>query len=74
MITLTQGKLDQAKAEAKELLEYSIFVTAATLAVDLDEIDGSYTNPYAYEEGSNNELYYAHESLSRQIAALVALS
>lgn len=72
MISLTTEELAKAKAEAKELLEYSIFVTAATLAVDLEAIDGEYLNPFSKDE--SGALWESHESLRLQIAALNKLN
>lgn len=74
MISLSPEKLAAAKAEAKELLEYSIFVTAATLAVDIESIDGEYANPHVRVDGANNDLFEAHESLRAQIAAFNLLN
>lgn len=74
MMSLTADQMAKAKAEAKELLEYSIFVSAATLAVDLDAIDGEYQNPYESMKESNADLFESHESLRLQIAALNRLN
>lgn len=74
MISLSPEQIAKAKAEAKELLEYSIFVTAATLAVDLEAVDGEYENPFTEGESVDNSLFWAHESLRLQIQAFNSIA
>ena len=70
-MALSPEQITQAKAEAEMFLEHSIVLLASSLAVDLDEVEGEYTNPLTpSEDETANRDYYNHERLRRQIDAI----
>jgi len=68
-MALTAAQLTDAKAEARQYLEYSIQVLAMTLGVPVADLSSSMANPLDAE----NVDYDAFASLIAQLEALEAL-
>jgi len=60
---LTDDRKQEAKNEAIELLEYSIFAMCQILQVDVDALDSTFVNPTS--EGEH--LYECYEALINQV-------
>lgn len=70
-MALSAENVAKAKGKAIEYLEYSIYVLAMLLGVDLDEIDENSTNPI---DPANTETYHAYENLLMQVRSYVSLT
>lgn len=68
-MALTAAQLADAKAEAREYLEYSIQVLALTLGASVADLSSSMTNPLDAENVDHD----AFASLIAQVEALEAL-
>lgn len=68
-MALSESEISRAKDEAREFLEYSIFTLATLMAVDLDELSGSFEIPVP--EGHHEYVFY--ESLKKQVQILEGL-
>lgn len=68
-MALSEERLTEAKNEARNFVEYSLFVTATMLGVPLDEVSSTYVVPVAEDDF----LYNAYVSLKRQAAVLESL-
>jgi hypothetical protein len=66
-MALTEEKMQEATAKAKEYLEYSIFTLALMLNIDLVDLDETWTNPVP--ENPNSDLWNAHQCLYIQLQA-----
>lgn len=69
-MALTQARIDQAKAEAREFVEYSIFATATLLNVDLEDVSSTMDIPVS----ADDLMYNAYVGLKRQAAVLESLN
>jgi hypothetical protein len=75
-MALSAEQLAKAKAEAIQILEYSIYTIAFTLGVDDDDLEPNMANPIDLSINENSALlaqYDAYECLKLQLAALVRL-
>jgi hypothetical protein len=75
-MALTSEQLAKAKAEAIQILEYSIYTLAFTLGVEDDDLDADMENPVNLSVNENSALlaqYDAFECLKMQLAALARL-
>jgi len=70
---LSAERLIEAKAEATDLLEYSIYTLCALLGIDIASIGDSYDIPFALTDDNATD-YNNHASLKKQIAALTKLN
>jgi hypothetical protein len=70
---LSAERLAEAKAEAKDLLEYSIYTICVLLDVDIASIGDSYDIPFALTDHNATD-YNNHASLKQQVAALTKLN
>lgn len=70
---LSAERLAQAKEEARDLLEYSIYILCMTYGVDIESIGDSYDIPFALTEYNGTD-YNNHVSLQKQVAALTRLN
>jgi hypothetical protein len=75
-MALTPEQLAKAKAEAIQILEYSIYTLAFTLGVEDDDLKADMENPVDLSVDENNALlaqYDAYECLKMQLVALARL-
>ena len=75
-MALTSEQLAKAKAEAIQILEYSIYTLAFTLGVEDDDLKADMENPVDLSVDENNALlaqYDAYECLKMQLVALARL-
>ena len=75
-MALSAGQLAKAKAEANQILEYSIYTLAFTLGIQDDDILPDMENPIDMSLAENSTLaaqYDAYECLKLQLAALARL-
>lgn len=68
-MALSPQQIEKAKADARELLEYSVYVLSAMLAVDVNSLTSEFVIPVAESDAS----YHAYECLVRQVRALEML-
>lgn len=69
-MALSAEKIQKAKDEARQYLEYSIYVLAIMLAVDVESLSSDFEIPV--EESDST--YGAYSSLLKQVRALEAIS
>lgn len=75
-MALSAGQLAKAKAEAIQILEYSIYTLAFTLGIQDDDLLPDMENPIDMSLAENSALaaqYDAYECLKLQLAALARL-
>jgi hypothetical protein len=75
-MALSAEQLAKAKAEAIQILEYSIYTIAFTLGVDDDDLEPDMVNPIDLSINENSALlaqYDAYECLKLQLVALARL-
>jgi hypothetical protein len=75
-MALSAEQLSKAKAEAIQILEYSIYTLAFTLGIDEDELSSELENPVDMSLAENSSLaaqHDAYECLKMQLAALERL-
>ena len=75
-MALSAGQLAKAKAEAIQILEYSIYTLAFTLGIQDDDLLPDMENPIDMSLAENSALaaqYDAYECLKLQMAALARL-
>jgi hypothetical protein len=75
-MALTAPELAAAKAEAIQILEYSIYTLAFALGVEDEELEPDMENPIDMALSNDNSLaaqYDAFECLKLQVAALTRL-
>lgn len=75
-MALSAEQLAKAKAEAIQILEYSIYTLAFTLGVEDADLEPGMDNPVDLSVDENNALlaqYDAYECLKMQLAALARL-
>lgn len=75
-MALSLEQLAKAKAEAIQILEYSIYTIAFTLGVDDDDLEPDMVNPIDLSINENSALlaqYDAYECLKLQLVALARL-
>lgn len=75
-MALSAGQLAKAKAEAIQILEYSIYTLAFTLGIQDDDLLPDMDNPIDMSLAENGALaaqYDAYECLKLQLAALARL-
>lgn len=75
-MALSPEQLAKAKAEAIQILEYSIYTIAFTLGVDDDDLEPDMVNPIDLSINENTALlaqYDAYECLKLQLVALARL-
>lgn len=70
-MALSAEQIVQAKNKAKDYVEYSLYVLALLLNVDLEDIDENSTNPI---DPSNVETYNAYECLLMQAKVYISLT
>lgn len=70
---LSTERLAEAKSEARDLLEYSIYTLCLLLGVDIASIGDSYDIPFALTDNNATD-YNNHSSLKQQVAALIKLN
>ena len=70
---LSAERIAEAKEEARDLLEYSIYALCVLLGVDIESIGDSYDIPFT-PTAYNVADYNNHDSLRQQVAALAKLS
>lgn len=68
-MALSAGQIEKAKADARELLEYSVYVLSLMLAVDPLTLSGDMEIPVE----TGHPSYHAYECLVRQAKALESL-
>jgi hypothetical protein len=69
-MALTAAQISEAKAEARDFLEYSIYVLCITLDVNPDDVTGTMTIPVSADHAD----YSNWQALTRQAAALESLN
>lgn len=75
-MALSAEQLAKAKAEAIQILEYSIYTLAFVLGIDDEDLDVNLVNPIDMSLSENSSLaaqYDAYECLKLQLAALARL-
>jgi hypothetical protein len=75
-MALSAEQLASAKAEAIQILEYSIYTLAFTLGIQDEDLQPDMENPIDMSLSQNGALaaqYDAYECLKLQLAALVRL-
>jgi hypothetical protein len=75
-MALSAGQLASAKAEATQILEYSIYTLAFLLGVEDGDLEPDMENPVDMSLAENSALvaqYDAYECLKMQLAALARL-
>ena len=75
-MALSAGQLAKAKAEAIQILEYSIYTLAFALGIQDDDLIPDMENPIDMSLAENSALaaqYDAYECLKLQLAALARL-
>ena len=75
-MALSAGQLASAKAEATQILEYSIYTLAFLLGIQDDDLLPDMENPIDMSLSENSALaaqYDAYECLKLQLAALARL-
>jgi hypothetical protein len=75
-MALTTEQLAAAKAEAIQILEYSIYTLAFTLGIEDEDLDADMANPIDMSLAENSSLaaqHDAYECLKMQLAALARL-
>jgi hypothetical protein len=72
-LLLSAERIAEAKAEAQDLLEYSIYTLCVLLGVDIALIEGSYDIPFALTDANATD-YNNHASLKQQVDALTKLN
>lgn len=75
-MALSAEQLAKAKAEAIQILEYSIYTLAFTLGVEDDDLEADMVNPVDLSINENSALlaqYDGYECLKMQLAALARL-
>jgi len=75
-MALSAGQLAKAKAEAIQILEYSIYTLAFALGIQDEDLQPDMENPIdmlAYENSALAAQHDAYECLKLQLAALVRL-
>jgi hypothetical protein len=75
-MALTPQQLAKAKAEAIQILEYSIYTLAFTLGIEDEDLDADMANPIDMSLAENSSLaaqHDAYECLKMQLAALARL-
>jgi len=75
-MALSVEQLASAKAEAVQILEYSIYTLAFTLGIEDEDLEPDMENPIDMSLSENSALvaqYDAYECLKLQLAALVRL-
>ena len=76
-MALSTEQLAQAKAEATQILEYSIYTLAFTLGIEDEDLEPDMENPITdiilSENSALSAQYDAYECLKLQLAALVRL-
>lgn len=70
-MALSIPQTEAAKEEAKQYLEYSIYLLALILGVNPDELDENFVNPETME--SNESRYKSFNNLIQQIQTYTAL-
>ena len=68
-MALTAAQISEAKAEARDFLEYSIYVLCITLDIDPVDVTGTMTIPVSEDHAD----YDSWQALKRQAAALESL-
>jgi hypothetical protein len=75
-MALSAEHLAKAKAEAIQILEYSIYTLAFTLGIEDDDLTSSIVNPIDMSLAENSSLaaqHDAYECIKMQLAALERL-
>jgi len=75
-MALSTEQLAKAKAEAIQILEYSIYTLAFTLGIEDEDLDADMANPIDMSLNENSSLaaqHDAYECLKMQLAALARL-
>jgi hypothetical protein len=75
-MALSTEQLAKAKAEAIQILEYSIYTLAFTLGIEDEDLDSDLENPIDMSLAQNSALaaqHDAYECLKMQLAALARL-
>jgi len=75
-MALSIEQLANAKAEAIQILEYSIYTLAFTLGIEDEDLDADMANPIDMSLNENSSLaaqHDAYECLKMQLAALARL-
>ena len=75
-MALSAGQLAKAKAEAIQILEYSIYTLAFSLGIQDEDLQPDMENPIDMSLAENSTLaaqYDAYECLKLQLAALARL-
>lgn len=75
-MALSATQLAKAKAEAIEVLEYSIYTLAFVLGIEDEDLDVNLVNPVDMSLSENSSLaaqHDAYECLKMQLAALARL-
>ena len=75
-MALSTEQLAKAKAEAIQILEYSIYTLAFVLGVEDDDLEAGMENPVDLSVDENTALlaqYDGYECLKMQLAALARL-
>jgi hypothetical protein len=75
-MALSTQQLAKAKAEAIQILEYSIYTLAFTLGIEDEDLVADMANPIDMSLNENSSLaaqYDAYECLKMQLAALARL-
>jgi len=70
-MALSAAQKEAAKEEAKQYLEYSIYVLALVLGVNPDELDENFVNPETPESDASR--YKSFNNLIQQIQTYTAL-
>jgi hypothetical protein len=68
-MALSEAIVNQAKEEARDFLEYSIYVLCTFLEVDIETTTSAIEIPVAEDDPN----YYNYVSLKRQLSALEAI-
>jgi hypothetical protein len=75
-MALSAEQLAKAKAEAVQILEYSIYTLAFVLGIENEDLNADLVNPVDMSLAENSSLaaqYDAYECLKMQLAALARL-
>jgi hypothetical protein len=71
-VALSEEQKQKAREEARQYLEYSIYILALSLGVNPEELDENFENPETPE--SDMARYKSFNNLIRQIDSLSRLS
>jgi hypothetical protein len=71
-VALSEEQKQKAREEARQYLEYSIYVLALSLGINPEELDENFENPETPE--SDMARYKSFNNLIRQIESLSRLS